>query len=59
MSKRVINDPAALGWVYDPELDRWRWEGAGSGSGGGDAPDVSDLEDRVSALEKGIDGGSA
>jgi hypothetical protein len=51
MSKRVINDPAALGWVYDPKVDRWRWDG-GDGSGSCD-----DLEPRVAALEYQIDAG--
>lgn len=35
MTTRVINDPAALGWEFDPNTGRWTWGGSGSGSGGG------------------------
>lgn len=34
MTAKVINDPSALGWEYDPDTDRWSW-GGGSSSGGG------------------------
>ena len=34
MNTRVINDPSALGWEYDPDTGRWTW-GGGSSSGGG------------------------
>ena len=37
MSRRVISDPAALGWAYEADIDRWGW--AKSGSGGGDGGD--------------------
>ena len=33
MTARVINDPSALGWEFDPDTGRWTW-GGGSGSGG-------------------------
>lgn len=32
---RVIDDPAASGWVLDPDTGYWNWGGSGSGSGGG------------------------
>ena len=57
MSKRVINDPAALGWVYDPKVDRWRWMPEEEGGSGGDSGNCDDLEPRVAALEYQIDAG--
>ena len=35
MTARVINDPSALGWEYDPDTGRWTWGGGGSSGGGG------------------------
>ena len=35
---RVIDDPAASGWVLDPDTGYWNWGGSGSGSGGGGTP---------------------
>ena len=35
MTARVINDPAALGWDFDPDTGRWTWGGSDSGSGDG------------------------
>ena len=35
MSARVINDPSALGWEYDPDTGRWTWGGGSNGGGGG------------------------
>ena len=35
MTTRVINDPSALGWEYDPDTGRWTWGGGGGGSNGG------------------------
>ena len=35
MNTRVINDPSALGWEYDPDTGRWTWGGSGSSDGGG------------------------
>ena len=35
MTARVINDPSALGWDYDPTTGRWTWGGSGGGSNGG------------------------
>lgn len=29
MSRRVISDPAALGWVLDPDSGRYEWPGGG------------------------------
>lgn len=59
MGPRVISDPSALGWVYDPSVDRWRWEQDECPEGGdGISGDLSDLERRVSALETEIDGGT-
>lgn len=34
MSKRIINDPAVAGWVFDAGTGYWMW-GASGGSGGG------------------------
>ena len=34
MTARVINDPSALGWEYDPDTGRWTWGGSGSSGGG-------------------------
>jgi hypothetical protein len=34
VTARVIDDPSALGWEYDPDTGRWTW-GGGSSSGGG------------------------
>jgi hypothetical protein len=60
MGPRVISDPAALGWVYDPSVDRWRWGSEeDSEGGGGNSADLSELERRVTELETSIDGGSA
>lgn len=39
MSKRVINDPSALGWEFDATTGRWTWSGDGSSSGGGGGAD--------------------
>ena len=30
MTSRVINDPSALGWEYDPDTGRWTWGGHSS-----------------------------
>lgn len=35
MTARVINDPSALGWEYDPDTGRWTWGGHSSSGGGG------------------------
>jgi hypothetical protein len=35
MTARVINDPSALGWEYDPATGRWTWGGHSSSGGGG------------------------
>ena len=35
MTARVINDPSALGWEYDPDTGRWAWGGGSSSNGGG------------------------
>ena len=35
MTSRVINDPSALGWEYDPDTGRWTWGGHSSSGGGG------------------------
>ena len=60
MQPRVISDPSALGWVYDPSVDRWRWEPEEcSEDGGANSGDIADLERRVKQLETSIDGGSA
>ena len=40
MTSRVINDPSALGWEYDPDTGRWVWGGPGSGSGGDGGGDI-------------------
>lgn len=41
MSERVINDPSALGWDYDPSTGRWTWGGgSNSGGGGGNFPEA-------------------
>ena len=50
MTARVINDPAALGWEFDPDTGRWTWGGSGSGSGGGGG-DV-DLSDYVKSTTR-------
>ena len=34
MSKRVVNDPSALGWVWDPVEGKWGWSSSSSGGGG-------------------------
>lgn len=46
MTARVINDPSAVGWVFDPSSGRWLWEGSSGGGGGtgGDDPRISDTE---------------
>jgi hypothetical protein len=35
MANKVISDPSALGWEFDPDTGRWTWGGGGSSSGGG------------------------
>ena len=41
MTSRVINDPSALGWEYDPDTGRWTWGGhSSSGGGGGSFPEA-------------------
>ena len=35
MTSRVINDPSALGWEFDPDTGRWTWGGHSSSGGGG------------------------
>jgi hypothetical protein len=35
MTAKVINDPAALGWEFDPDTGRWTWGGSEGGSNGG------------------------
>jgi len=35
VTDRVINDPSALGWEFDPDTGRWTWSGSGGGSNGG------------------------
>lgn len=43
MVARVINDPSALGWEYDPATGRWTWggsSGSGGGGGGGSFPEA-------------------
>lgn len=35
MTAKVINDPAALGWEFDPDTGRWTWGGSDGGSNGG------------------------
>jgi len=44
MTSRVINDPSALGWEYDPDTGRWVWGGLGSGSGGDGGGGGGDIE---------------
>jgi hypothetical protein len=41
MTARVINDPAALGWEFDPDTGRWTWGGSDGGSSGGGDVDLS------------------
>ena len=40
MTSRVISDPSALGWEYDPDTGRWTWGGNASSGGGGDFPEA-------------------
>jgi hypothetical protein len=40
VTARVINDPSALGWEYDPDTGRWTWGGGSSSGGGGGNGDV-------------------
>ena len=40
MNMRVINDPSALGWEYDPDTGRWTWGGSSGGGGGGSFPEA-------------------
>ena len=57
MTARVINDPGALGWVFDPATGRWEWGGSddGGGSGGGAWEHIETISaDGVAAIEVDI-----
>jgi len=67
MSARVIKDPAALGWEFDPSTGRWLWGGSGSqdgGEGGQECADISIVDgggadSRPSPIKSKNHGGSA
>ena len=46
MTTRVINDPSAVGWEFDPDSGRWLWAGSsgGGGGGGGNDPRIADQD---------------
>ena len=45
MTTRVINDPSAVGWEFDPATGRWLWAGSsGGGGGGGNDPRIADQD---------------
>ena len=51
MTSRVINDPGALGWVFDPATGRWEWGGSSGGGAGGveEAPQDGNQYARIDA----------